>query len=124
MNIPPFSKQPSRPNVLLSNLEYMPGYDIVTRLDVVYGSTVQSKHAGRDLLAALKSLVGGELTAYTELLEEAREQALSRMLQKAAKMGAHAVVGIRFSSANIAPGASEIFVYGTAVRLARSNALH
>jgi uncharacterized protein YbjQ (UPF0145 family) len=102
-------------NMLLSNLESVPGHTVIRQLDVVYGSTVRSKHVGRDLLAGLKNIVGGELTAYTELLEESRQEAMNRMIEKARLMGANAVVGIRFSTSNIAQGASELFVYGTAV---------
>lgn len=101
--------------MLLSNLETVPGHHIRQQLDVVYGSTVRSKHVGRDLLAGLKNIVGGELTAYTELLEESRQEAMNRMIEKARAMGANAVVGIRFSTSNIAQGASELFVYDTAV---------
>lgn len=101
--------------MLLSNLETVPAHHIVRQIDVVYGSTVRSKHAGRDLLASLKNIVGGELTAYTELLEESRQEAMSRMMEKAQALGANAIVGIRFSTSNIAQGASELFVYGTAV---------
>lgn len=101
--------------MLLSNLESMPGYRIQRQIDVVYGSTVRSKHVGRDLLASLKNIVGGELTAYTELLEESRQEAMDRMIAKAQSLGANAVIGIRFSTSNIAQGASELFVYGTAV---------
>ncbi|CAG69661.1 conserved hypothetical protein [Acinetobacter baylyi ADP1] len=93
----------------------MPGHEITQQLDVVYGSTVRSKHVGRDLLAGLKNIVGGELTAYTELLEESRQEAMQRMIAKAQQLGANAIVGIRFSTSNIAQGASELFVYGTAV---------
>ncbi len=101
--------------MLLSNLESVPGHVIRRQIDVVYGSTVRSKHVGRDLLASLKNIVGGELTAYTELLEESRQEAMNRMIEKAQQMGANAIVGIRFSTSNIAQGASELFVYGTAV---------
>lgn len=101
--------------MLLSNLENMPGHHIIRQLDVVYGSTVRSKHVGRDLMAGLKNIVGGELKGYTELLEESRQEALQRMIDKAQALGANAVVGIRFSTSNIAQGASELFVYGTAV---------
>ena len=101
--------------MLLSNLESVPGHQITRQIDVVYGSTVRSKHVGRDLLAGLKNIVGGELTAYTELLEESRQEAMNRMITKAQSLGANAVVGIRFSTSNIAQGASELFVYGTAV---------
>ncbi|MBJ9722781.1 YbjQ family protein [Acinetobacter calcoaceticus] len=101
--------------MLLSNLESVPGYQILKQLDVVYGSTVRSKHMGRDLMASLKNIVGGELTGYTELLEESRQEAMDRMIAKAQQLGANAIVGIRFSTSNIAQGASELFVYGTAV---------
>lgn len=101
--------------MLLSNLETVPGHTISRQIDVVYGSTVRSKHVGRDLLAGLKNIVGGELTAYTELLEESRQEAMNRMIEKARGLGANAIVGIRFSTSNIAQGASELFVYGTAV---------
>lgn len=101
--------------MLLSNLEHLPNHRIIQQLDVVYGSTVRSKHVGKDLFASLKNIVGGELTAYTELLEESRQEALDRMIAKARSLGANAVVGIRFSTSSIAAGAAELFVYGTAV---------
>ena len=101
----------------LSNLEHLPNYQITERLDVVYGSTVRSKHVGKDLFAGLKNIVGGELTAYTELLEDSRQEAIDRMIVKAeAFRTADAVVGLRFSTSSIAQGASELFVYGTAVK--------
>ena len=102
--------------VQLSNLEHLPNYQITERLDVVYGSTVRSKHVGKDLFAGLKNIVGGELTAYTELLEESRQEAIDRMVLKAEALGADAVIGLRFSTSSIAQGASELFVYGTAVK--------
>ncbi|MDN6275033.1 YbjQ family protein [Psychrobacter sp.] len=100
----------------LSNLEHLPGYQITERLDVVYGSTVRSKHVGKDLFAGLKNIVGGELTAYTELLEDSRQEAIDRMVIKAEALNADAIVGLRFSTSSIAQGASELFVYGTAVK--------
>lgn len=103
--------------MLLSNLESVPGHTITQQLDVVYGSTVRSKHVGRDFMAGLKNIVGGELKGYTELLEESRQEAMNRMINKAQSLGANAIVGIRFSTSNIAQGASELFVYGTAVRV-------
>ena len=106
--------------VQLSNLEHLPGYQITERLDVVYGSTVRSKQVGKDLFAGLKNIVGGELTAYTELLEESRQEAIDRMIVKAEALGADAVVGLRFSTSSIAQGASELFVYGTAVKAVRA----
>ena len=102
--------------VQLSNLEHLPNYQITERIDVVYGSTVRSKHVGKDLFAGLKNIVGGELTAYTELLEESRQEAIDRMIVKAEALGADAIVGLRFSTSSIAQGASELFVYGTAVK--------
>ena len=110
--------------VQLSNLEHLPNYQITEHLDVVYGSTVRSKHVGKDLFAGLKNIVGGELTAYTELLEESRQEAIDRMVVKAEALGADAVVGLRFSTSSIAQGASELFVYGTAVKAVRIPVSH
>lgn len=87
---------------------------------MVYGSTVRTKHVSKDFLAGLKNIVGGELVAYTELLEGARQEALERMIDKAHAMGADAVVDVRFSTSNVAVGASEIFVYGTGVKAVRN----
>lgn len=99
----------------LSNLEILPGRTVVRHLGLVQGSTVRSKHAGKDLLAGLKNFVGGELRAYTELLNESRREAVDRMVQQAQAIGANAVVNIRFSTSNIASGAAEVMAYGTAV---------
>lgn len=101
----------------LSNLESVPGRTIVRHLGLVQGSTVRSKHVGRDLLAGLKNFVGGELCAYTELLNESRTEALERMVAQAQAVGANAVVNVRFSTSNIAAGAAEVMAYGTAVVL-------
>jgi uncharacterized protein YbjQ (UPF0145 family) len=78
---------------------------------------VRAKHVGRDLMASFKNLVGGELKGYTELLQEARQEALDRLIEQAQAMGANAVVNIRFSTSSIAQGAAELFAYGTAVRV-------
>jgi uncharacterized protein YbjQ (UPF0145 family) len=99
----------------LTNLETVPGRTIVRHLGLVQGSTVRSKHAGRDLLAGLKNFVGGELKGYTELLNEARAEAVERMVEQARAAGGNAVVNIRFSTSNIASGAAEVMAYGTAV---------
>lgn len=101
--------------MLLSNIETIPGKTITACQGVVSGSTVRAKHVGRDILAGLKNIVGGELRAYTELLEESREQAIERMKAQAAQLGANAVVNVRFSTSSVAAGAAEIYVYGTAV---------
>ena len=103
--------------VILSNLETVPGQRIVRFFGIVSGSTVRSKHAGRDILASLKNLVGGELKAYTELLHEARTEALERMIRQAESVGANAVVSVRFSTSNITSGAAELLAYGTAVEV-------
>ncbi len=99
----------------LTNTEEIPGKKIVKCLGVVSGSTVRAKHAGRDIMAGFKNLVGGELKGYTELLTEAREEAMRRIQQQAQQLGANAIVNIRFSTSSVTAGASEIYIYGTAV---------
>jgi uncharacterized protein YbjQ (UPF0145 family) len=101
--------------VFVSNTEEVPGRSINQFFGVVSGSTVRAKHAGRDFMASLKNIFGGELKGYTELLQEAREEALDRMTQQAESLGANAVVNVRFSTSSVAQGAAEIFAYGTAV---------
>ena len=103
--------------MLLSNVETIPGKSIVEFYGVVNGSTVRAKHLGRDFMASLKNLVGGELSGYTELLQESRQEAVARMVQQAESLGANAVVNVRFSTSSIAQGAAELFAYGTAVRI-------
>lgn len=107
--------------MLLSNTEYITGHKIIRHLGLVQGSTVRSKHAGRDLMAGLKNIVGGELKGYTELLNESRQEALERMQAQAQQLGANAVINVRFSTSNIAAGASELLAYGTAVVLQTSH---
>lgn len=101
--------------MLVSNLELVPGKKIVQHLGLVQGSTVRSKHVGRDIMAGLKNVFGGELKGYTELLEDSRKEALTRLQEQAQAIGANAVINVRFSTSSVAQGASEIFVYGTAV---------
>lgn len=101
--------------MLLSNLEMVPGRTVVKHLGLVQGSTVRSKHFGRDFMAGLKNIVGGELKGYTELLQESRQEATERMVQQAQAIGANAVLNIRFSTSSISQGAAELFAYGTAV---------
>ena len=103
--------------MLLSNLETVPGKTISKHLGLVQGSTVRSKHVGRDIMAGFKNILGGELVGYTELLQESREEAVSRMVEQATSIGANAVLNIRFSTSSITQGASELFTYGTAVVL-------
>ena len=101
--------------MILSTLESVPGKKIVKHLGIVQGSTVRTKHLGRDIAAAFKNLVGGELRGYSELLSESRDEAIDRMVRQAEAKGANAVVNVRFSTASVAQGASEILAYGSAV---------
>jgi uncharacterized protein YbjQ (UPF0145 family) len=106
--------------MLLTNLEVVPGRRVIEHLGLVQGSTVRAKHAGKDILAGIKNVFGGELKAYTELLTESREEAIQRMVAQAEALNANAVLNIRFSTSSIAQGAAELFAYGTAVRLEES----
>jgi len=103
--------------MLISNMEIIPGKRIRTHLGLVQGSTVRTKHFGRDIMASLKNLFGGELKGYTELLQEAREEAVKRMQEQAKAAGANAVINVRFSTSSVTQGAAELFAYGTAVVL-------
>ena len=103
--------------MLLSNLEVVPGKTIDQHLGLVQGSTVRSKHVGRDMMAGFKNIFGGELKGYTELLEDSRKEATERMVQQATAIGANAILNIRFSTSSVAQGAAELFAYGTAVTL-------
>jgi uncharacterized protein YbjQ (UPF0145 family) len=103
--------------LIISNTETVPGKTIVEFYGVVSGSTVRAKHIGRDIMAGFKNIVGGELTGYTELLNEARQEAIDRMIAQARSVGANAVVNVRFSTSSIAQGAAELFAYGTAVKV-------
>ena len=103
--------------MFISNLEFMTGKKVTKHLGLVQGSSVRAKHAGRDIMAGLKNLFGGELRGYTELLQESREQATERMIEQAKAVDANAILNVRFSTSSITAGAAEIYVYGTAVIL-------
>ena len=103
--------------MLISNLELIPGRRVVEHLGLVQGSSVRAKHVGRDIMAGLKNIFGGELKAYTELLQESREEAMQRLREQAEAVGANAILNVRFSTSSVAQGAAEIYVYGTAVVL-------
>ncbi|MEN3007613.1 YbjQ family protein [Pseudothermotoga sp.] len=103
--------------MLLSTTERIEGYQIVETLGMVMGNVVYSKHIGKDIAAAFKTLAGGEIKSYTELLTEARNIALQRMIAEAEKLGADGIIGIRFGSASIMQSAAEVLAYGTAVKL-------
>jgi len=101
--------------MLLVTTETISGKQIVETKGFVLGSTVRAKHIGRDIAAGLKNIVGGELTGYTELLNESRQEAVERMTQQAQQLGANAIVCVRFSTSAITQQASEVLCYGTAV---------
>ncbi len=101
--------------MILVNTDYITGYNLLM-LGLVKGSTVQSKHIGKDIGAGFKSIVGGELKGYTEMMEDARKEATARMIREAESMGADAVVNVRFTTSSITPGAAEVIAYGTAVK--------
>lgn len=96
------------------------GYTITESLGSVIGNTIRARHLGKDISAGLRSLVGGEITEYTGMMAESREQALQRMLDRAKELNADAVVGIRFQTSMIMQGSAELLVYGTAVKLAQN----
>ncbi len=103
--------------MIISNMEILTDYRVLKHLGLVQGNTVRAKHAGKDILAGLRNLVGGELKAYTELLGEAREEATQRMVRQAEAVGANAILNVRYSTSSVTAGAAELFVYGTAVVL-------
>jgi len=102
-------------HVIVSNMEELPGQRVVRHLGVVQGSTVQAKNVFRDIGASLKNLIGGELRAYTDLMNSAREEAIARMKQEAEALGANAILNVRFATSTITQGAAELLAYGTAV---------
>lgn len=102
--------------MLLTTTEFISGRTYAT-LGMVRGSTIQSKHIGKDIGASFKTIVGGELTGYTEMLNEAREIAIQRMIAQAESMGADAIVTVRFATSSVMQGAAEVIAYGTAVKL-------
>ena len=103
--------------MILTNLEHVPNKKTVEHFGLVHGSTIRAKHIGKDILASIKNIFGGELKAYTQLLSESREEATKRMIQQAEALGANAIVNIRFSTSSVAQGAAELYAYGTAVRV-------
>ena len=101
--------------MIVVNTETIPGHTIRELKGLVQGNTIRSKHVGRDIAASFKNIVGGELTGYTELLTEARRQAMERMIAQAQQLGANAIVNVRFSTSAVTRGAAELYAYGTAV---------
>ncbi|TNE84032.1 MAG: YbjQ family protein [Deltaproteobacteria bacterium] len=103
----------------MSTTDDLPGYRIVDSLGLVRGNTIRARHVGTDIVAGIKTLFGGEISEYTKMMAESREQALDRMRAEAVEVGAHAIVGVRFTTSTVLQGAAEILVYGTAVRVER-----
>ena len=101
--------------MLLLNIDYVPGKE-VEPLGLVKGTVVQSKNVGKDFMAGMKTLVGGEIVGYTEMLNEARQIATKRMVDAAEALGADAIVGARYASSSVMQGAAEVVAYGTAVK--------
>ncbi len=101
--------------MLLSTTDTICNKNIIKHLGLVRGNTIRARHIGRDIMAGLRNFVGGEVKEYTKLLAESREQSIDRMVEEAKKLGANAVIGLRFSTSEIMQGAAEIMVYGTAV---------
>ena len=102
--------------MIVTNIETIPGRTIVEHFGLVSGSTIRAKHIGRDLMASLKNLVGGELKGYTQLMAESRRQATERMIAQARQIGANAIINVRYSTSSVAQGAAELYAYGTAVK--------
>ncbi len=103
--------------MIISTIDKIEGKKISSSLGMVKGNTIRARHIGRDIMAGLRNIVGGEISEYTKLMAEAREQALDRMKADAERIGADAVVGVRFSTSVIMGGAAELLAYGTAVKL-------
>ena len=107
--------------MIVVNTDSIAGQEIIDVKGLVQGNTVRAKHAGRDIAASFKNIVGGELRGYTELLTESRRQALERMLAQAQQLGANAVLNVRFTTSAVTAGAAEMYAYGTAVVVAPLN---
>ncbi len=103
--------------MIIVNTDFVPGYCVRESLGLVRGSTIRAKHLGKDLLAAMRSIVGGEIKEYTEMLIESRSESMRRMQAQAEKLGADAVINVRFVTSQVMSGAAELLAYGTAVKL-------
>jgi len=103
--------------MILTNIETVPGKKITQLFGMVAGSTVRAKHLGKDMLASIKNFLGGEIKGYTELMEESRREATQRMISLATRMGANAIVNVRYATSAITEGAAEVYAYGTAVKV-------
>jgi len=103
--------------MIVVNTDFIPGKKIVECFGIVRGNTIRARHIGKDILAILKNMVGGEIEEYTKLMAESREQAIDRMIEEARKLGANAVINVRFTTSEMMQSAAELLAYGTAVRV-------
>ena len=103
--------------MIIVTTDFIPGKTIKKTLGLCRGNTIRARHIGRDISAALKNVVGGEIRDYTKMMAESREQAFDRMIEEAEGMGANAIINVRFSTSSVAQGAAELYAYGTAVRI-------
>jgi len=101
--------------MIIATLDEIPGKRIVKALGLVRGNTIRARHIGRDIMAVFRGMIGGEITDYTKMIAESREQSIDRMIEEAEKLGANAVVCVRFSTSSMMQGAAELLCYGTAV---------
>ena len=114
-NLPVSNGQTGRPSLHLATTDDMPGYKVIRSIGLVRGNTVRTRHVGHDIVAGIKSMLGGEINEYTKVMAEAREEALDRMQRQAESLGANAVTAIRITTSTVMSGAAEIVAYGTAV---------
>ena len=103
--------------MIVVSSEGIPGKEIVRTMGLVRGNTIRARHIGKDIMASLRNIAGGEIEEYTKMLAESREQALDRMVEDAQKLGANAIIGVRFTTSSMMQGAAELLAYGTAVRV-------
>ena len=103
--------------MIITTTENIPNKNVKETLGVVRGNTIQSRHVGRDIMAGLKTIAGGEIKSYTDMISKARDEALARMTAEAEKLGADAILMVRFSTSSVMPQAAEVLAYGTAVKL-------
>lgn len=107
--------------MLITTQDELSGYKITETLGIVRGNTVRARHVGKDIMAAFRNVVGGEIHEYTKLMAESREQSIDRMTEEAAGLGADGIVCVRFTTSSIMQNAAELFVYGTAVKLQKTS---
>ncbi|HHE47486.1 MAG TPA: heavy metal-binding domain-containing protein [Candidatus Acetothermia bacterium] len=106
--------------MLIATTDRIPGHEVIEVLGLVQGNTIRARHLGRDIMAGLRNVVGGEIRDYTQMLTEARQLAIQRMVKEAERLGADAILGVRLATAQTMAGAAEVLAYGTAVRLKRA----